>query len=85
MIIKKYKIPVELHYYCDDCKTEIKFDLETDTLGRVLLSNPPQYVHICPKCNKKYHLDTVYPCIVYEDKTVAHDIITDINGSSILQ
>lgn len=56
-------------------KTEVKFDLETDTTGRVLLSNPPQYVHICPKCNKEYHLDNVYPCLVYEDKTVAHDML----------
>ena len=23
MITKKYKIPVELHYHCDDCKTEL--------------------------------------------------------------
>lgn len=70
MIIKKYQIPVELHYYCDECKT-----VEIEATGRVLTSNPPQYVHICPKCNKEYHLDNVYPCIDYEDKTVAHDIL----------
>lgn len=69
MIIKKYKIPIELHYYCDDCKTEV------EATGRVLLLNPQQYVHICPKCNKEYYLDNVYPCIVYEDKTIAHDML----------
>ena len=47
MITKKYKIPVELHYHCDKCNTEVEFT------GNVLMSNPAKYVHKCPNCNKK--------------------------------
>ena len=74
MIIKKYKIPVELHYYCDDCKT-----VEVESTGHVLTSNPLKYVHKCPKCGKEYWLEQGYPCIVYEDKTIAHDMIAGSN------
>lgn len=73
MIIKKVKIPVELHYYCDDCKVEV------ESTGRVLTSNPLKFVHQCPKCGKEYHLDQGYPCIVYEDKTIAHDMFGGFN------
>ena len=69
MIIKKYKVPIELHYLCDDCKTEL------EPTGKVLTSDPLKYVHICPKCNKEYWLEHPYPYITYEDKTVANDII----------
>lgn len=69
MILKKYKIPVELHYYCDDCKVEV------ESTGRVLTSNPLKFVHQCPNCGKEYWLEQSYPCIVYEDKTIASDII----------
>lgn len=69
MIIKKYKVPIELHYLCDDCKTEL------ESTGKVLTSDPLKYVHLCPKCNKEYWLEHPYPYITYEDKTVASDII----------
>ena len=69
MITKKYKIPVELHYHCDKCKTEVEFT------GEVLMSNPEKYVHRCPNCNETIWLEQSYPCIVYEDKTIASDII----------
>lgn len=68
-IIKKVKIPVELHYYCDDCTVEV------ESRDKVLLTNPLQFVYQCPKCGKEYHLEQDYPCIVYEDKTIAHDIL----------
>jgi hypothetical protein len=68
MIKKVYKQPVELHYYCDKCNTELKFT------GEVLLSNPEKYVHICSNCNKTEWLDKSYPCIVYEDRTIASDM-----------
>jgi DNA-directed RNA polymerase subunit RPC12/RpoP len=67
-IVKKYKIPVELHYHCDKCKTEVEFT------GIVLTSNPAHYVHRCPNCNEEIWLDQSYPCIVYEDKTIANDM-----------
>lgn len=70
MIKKIYKIPVELHYYCDDCNVEVK------PTGKVLTSNPLKYVYMCPKCNKEIYLDQVYPCIVYEDKTIVNDIFS---------
>lgn len=69
MITKKYKVPVELHYHCDKCKTEVEFT------GNVLMSNPAKYVHKCPNCNEEIWLEQSYPCIVYEDKTIASDII----------
>ena len=31
---------------------------------------------MCPKCNKEIYLDQVYPCIVYEDKTIVNDIFS---------
>jgi DNA-directed RNA polymerase subunit RPC12/RpoP len=73
MIIKKVKIPVELHYLCDDCKVEV------ESTGMVLTTDPLQYVHKCPKCGKKYNLNQGYPCIVYEDKTIAHDMFGGFN------
>ena len=69
MITKKHKVPVELHYHCDECNTEVEFT------GNVLMSSPPKYVHKCPNCNEEIWLEKSYPCIVYEDKTFAHDII----------
>ena len=69
-IIKKYKIPVELHYYCDDC------NIEVESTGRVLTSNPLKFVHICPKCGKEFWLEQGYPCIVFEDKTISNDIFS---------
>ena len=73
MIIKKYKIPVELHYYCDDCKVEV------ESTGIAKPVYPMKYVHRCPKCNKTFLLEQCYPCIVYEDKTIAHDILGGFN------
>jgi DNA-directed RNA polymerase subunit RPC12/RpoP len=69
MITKKYKVPVELHYLCDECRTEV------EPTGQILTSNPAKFVHKCPKCNKEIWLDHSYPCIVYEDKTIASDIM----------
>ena len=39
------------------------------------MSNPEKYVHRCPNCNETIWLEQSYPCIVYEDKTIASDII----------
>lgn len=69
MITKKYKVPVELHYHCDECGTEV------EPTGQILTSDPPKFIHKCPKCNKEVWLDHSYPCIVYEDKTIASDIM----------
>ena len=30
MIKKMYKIPVELHYYCDDCNVEVQNVITSD-------------------------------------------------------
>lgn len=72
-IIKKYKIPVEVNYLCDDCGGVV---LPT---GMVLTSDPLQYQHECSKCGKQYTFREAYPHIVYEDKTIANDMI----GSNI--
>lgn len=51
MIKKSYLIPefyIHKIPYCDDCDEQLK-----DT-GIALMSNPPQYQYICPKCNKTY-------------------------------
>lgn len=47
--------------YCPACETEMKFT------GAVLLSNPAQYEHKCPKCEKRLNVSKSYPCIRYED------------------
>lgn len=47
---------VEQHLYCERCGTEM------ERTGQVLLSCPPKYPHICPKCGyKETHLKG-YPC-----------------------
>lgn len=68
MIKKIYQVPVELHLHCDNCCTEMEFD------GNVLMSDPPQFPHTCPKCGKKQIMDAQYPHIEYERKTVCSDI-----------
>jgi len=47
----------EISYLCDECNTELIFT------GDILLSFPPQYVHICNKCKTTKNLDKIYPCI----------------------
>lgn len=67
-IIKKYKIPVQVNYLCDDCGGDV---LPT---GEVLTTDPLQYKHKCSKCGKLYTFRESYPHIVYEDKTIASDM-----------
>lgn len=55
-------VPVEVHLYCDECGTEMDF------LGQVLMSNPPQYPHVCPKCGSQRIMDAQYPRITYQRK-----------------
>lgn len=47
--------------YCPICESEMEFT------GAVLLSNPAQYEHECPKCGKRLNLSKSYPCIRYEE------------------
>ena len=67
-IIKKYKMPVEVNYLCDDCGGTV---LPT---GIVLTSDPLKFQHKCSKCGKIYNFTESYPHIVYEDKTIASDM-----------
>jgi len=53
---------VEVRVYCDVCK-----DTELRSNSFVNPVNPPRYAHICPKCNKKFNLDVLYPCIEYRN------------------
>lgn len=66
---KEYlKQPIEVKLFCDYCGEEM------EATGGVLLSDPPQYVHVCPKCNAKQNIrNKQYPYIKYEDveKTIA--------------
>ena len=41
--------------YCSRCGVALKLEDFT------LLSNPPQYPHLCPKCDARFYLNAVYP------------------------
>ena len=41
---------------------------EYEYTGRVLLSNPPKYVHKCNRCNLPVNLNRISPHICYEQK-----------------
>ena len=56
-------VPVLIKYLCDSCKTELR------CTGSQLLSNPPKFVHMCPKCQKEYILSKAYPAITYIEPT----------------
>ncbi len=55
--VKTYKV----HAMCDKlmCDGEMKHE------GRALMSNPPQYPHICTECGNTENLREVYPRITY--------------------
>ena len=67
---KEYlKQPIEVKLFCDYCGEEM------EATGEVLLTYPPQYVHVCPKCNAKQNIrNKQYPYIKYEDveKTIVN-------------
>lgn len=72
MIKKIYQVPVELHLLCDKCNTEMEF------LGQTLLSDPPQFPHKCPKCEHIMVMDSQYPHIEYERKTLSNDLFSSM-------
>ena len=59
-MIKEEKMTVyQERLYCDKCGTEMYFS------GEVLLSYPPQFPHICPKCGFKITTKEQYPKLKY--------------------
>ena len=78
MIKKIYQVPVELHLHCDKCGTEMEFE------GKVLISDPPQYPHICPKCGTKKIMEAQYPHIEYERKSAISDMFQTNTFNSYL-
>lgn len=44
-----------VHVFCSNCDKEMIFT------GNSLLSNPPQYIHCCIGCGRKYLSDFIYP------------------------
>lgn len=62
--VKKEVKSFNVDYKCDQCETGY---MRPD--GRVLLSNPPKYPHICNnmECSGKMTSRTKYPYIAYEE------------------
>jgi hypothetical protein len=59
--VKRKLIPYRVNYVCDKCvKGHMKPTKE------VLLSNPPQYPHVCDYCGEKKTFWKRYPRIEYE-------------------
>lgn len=54
--------PIKLIAKCPECNVE----LVRGSLDAVLTTYPAKYLYVCPKCKKKYLLDSVYPKIEYE-------------------
>lgn len=48
-----------VYYLCDKCGKEVKYS------GKILLSNPLLYEHIC-KCGEVYNLDRHYPTLEFK-------------------
>lgn len=68
MIKKIYQVPVEMHLHCDKCGTEMEFE------EKVLMSDPPQFPHVCPKCGERQIMNAQYPHIEYERKVGVTDL-----------
>ena len=60
--IAKEVIPYEEHLYCDKCRVEMKMQ------DAVLLSNPIQFVYVCPECGRKYTSTESWPKIAYKEE-----------------
>ena len=59
-MIKEEKLAVyQERLYCDKCGTEMYFS------GEVLLSYPPQFPHVCPKCGFMITTKEQYPKLKY--------------------
>lgn len=62
--------PVEVKYYCDDCKTG-----ELLPTGECLMSYPAQYPHICNNCGTKRNFSgKQYPMTRYLTKEQIKEI-----------
>jgi len=47
--------------FCPNCDVELK------NTGRALMSNPPQHVYVCPKCNEETVSLEVFPKVYFID------------------
>ena len=62
MKVKKVPVDVSIEYLYCDCGEEIIRD------DRILMSNPPQYKYVCPKCGKLEINNVQYPILRFDDK-----------------
>lgn len=62
MEIKREVKSIEIDMKCDKCGDAF---MRYDGTG-VLMSNPPQYPHVCSLCGNKENYRKKYPYIVYE-------------------
>lgn len=62
MIESKEVKVFEERLYCDNCGEEMQL-----SDGCTLLSNPPKYAYICPKCNNTEIISEIYPKIRYKE------------------
>jgi uncharacterized Zn finger protein len=58
MEVKENVRIVKISLYCDKCGKEMKHN------GRVLMSNPAQYSHVC-ECGYVVNSPCIYPYIAY--------------------
>ena len=68
MIKKRYLVPYQEGLFCDDCGTEMQLS------NKIIMTDPPQYEHFYPKCEKSVVMDEVFPNIKYEENTACSDI-----------
>lgn len=61
-MIKRYFMmtPILVEAWCKICKESLS------NLQEISLSNPPVYLHVCPKCGSEFHLDKSYPYMDYQ-------------------
>jgi hypothetical protein len=58
--VKRIVITRKVRFFCDGCFNE-------PSVGSVLTSHPPIYVHWCSYCKKEYRFNKSYPYIEYEE------------------
>ena len=54
--------PVRVTKLCDKCRGEMR------QTGKVFMTHPPQYPHVCIKCNNQVTYKKSYPAIEYRTK-----------------
>ena len=60
------KVPIK--YFQEDYLCDVCGEGFYRSTGISLMSNPPQYPHICNKCEDRKTFNCIYPRIMYEQQ-----------------